>query len=112
MTVSTDVPLRTGLTLASVMDGTRVVVIKPGSATSYPAAGGVRLEPAAPQPCSTAGPRLATATGPQAGCRYIDVVTDLEVLCTGSGQVVLTYDGRPMPVVSRASRRTGRPREC
>jgi hypothetical protein len=114
MTVSTDVPLRTGQTLASAMDHTRVVVLEPGSATSYPASGGVRLEAAPPRPCSTAGSPHSASGGPQAGGRYVDVVTDLELLCTCSGQAMLTYDGRPMQLVSRPPvppRRTGRTRE-
>jgi len=110
MTVSTEVPLRTGQPLASVVDDTRVVVMRPGCATRYPASGGVPLEPARPQPCSTPGYPHSTTNGPQCGSRYIDVVTDLEVLCTGSGQVALTYDGRLMQLVRRPSiplRRTG-----
>jgi hypothetical protein len=104
MTVSTDVPVRAGDNLASVVDETRVVVMKPGSATSFPASDGVRLEPAAPQACSTATHAPANLGGPQAGCRYVDVVTDLEVLCTCTGRLALTYDGRPMQLVSATSR--------
>jgi hypothetical protein len=100
MTTWTDVPVRTGQTLGSVVDPTRVLVLKTGSATKPPASGGAPLRPVRPRPCSLAAGSPATGPGPRPGRRYTDVVTGLEVLCTAGGHAALTYDGRDMTAVS------------
>jgi hypothetical protein len=100
MTARTDVPLRTGQTLRSVVDPTRVLVLKTGSATKPPASGGAPLRPVRPRPCSLASLSPATGAGPRPGRRYTDVVTGLEVLCTAGGHAALTFDGRDMTAVS------------
>ncbi|MFJ9376401.1 hypothetical protein [Streptomyces sp. NPDC101455] len=88
--------LRPGDQLASIVCGTRVVVIRaPGAVQSQPqlTCGGSPLVAAADVPPAKPGPAGTTTL---IGKRYVDATGTLELLCTASGAGELTCDGAPM----------------
>lgn len=88
--------LKPGSRWKSAVDDVEVVVVKPPKAEATLECGGYQMIPhgeAKPE-----GKTIAAdfAEGSQAGKRYADEETGLEVLCTKAGQGTLTIGGRPI----------------
>jgi hypothetical protein len=78
------------------VDDVEVVVVKPPKAEATLECGGYQMIPHAE--AKPEGKTIAAdvAEGSQAGKRYADEETGLEVLCTKAGQGTLTIGGRPI----------------
>jgi hypothetical protein len=91
--------LKPGTQLASVVCGTRVVVVKaPGDRQPVLACGGQPMLPAVEVDGVTGSIDPALAGGTQLGKRY--EAEGLEVLCSAPGEGTLTCDGEAMALKS------------
>jgi len=92
--------MEVGMTLTSPAGSTSAFVLRLGTATHPPSANGRMMIRGRPTPCSMRVSRGIRAIGTRAGCRYMDALTGLLVLCTRSGPEWLTYEGRRMVMLA------------
>jgi hypothetical protein len=93
------VELRPGTRLKSAVDGTEVIVVKPpndSGARVY--CGGAEMLFATDTATPRGTPDPAAAGGSLLGKRYVDEVTETELLCTRPGDGTLGVDGRDLQI--------------
>ncbi|MXP23433.1 hypothetical protein GIY30_19010 [Gordonia sp. HNM0687] len=89
---------RVGQTLASVVDGTTVVVVRwPGEDLEVTCGGVVMVDKKDPR-VGTGEVDAAHAEGTALGKRYTDEERGVELLCTKAGKGTLALEGVPMPL--------------
>jgi hypothetical protein len=81
--------------LCSPTSEAQFLVIDPGAANDMPSLNGAVMYPGRPQACSTAADGAAESEL-RGGQRYVDVVTDLTLLCIRPGSGQLRYQGRSL----------------
>jgi hypothetical protein len=93
--------LRVGQSLASIVDGTKVVIIRTPDRELSLTCGGTEMQDAATIGERSSAPVAEADTEPTAmGKRYVDPSETLEVLCTSPGQGRLAVDGEPLVMKS------------
>ena len=88
--------LKPGSRWKSAVDDVEVVVVRPPKTEATLECGGYQMIPHAE--AKPEGKEIAAdfAEGSQAGKRYADEETGMEVLCTKAGKGTLTIGGRPI----------------
>jgi hypothetical protein len=90
--------LKPGSRWKSAVCDTEVVVVRPPKEPASLECGGQPMIPHAAAKPAGLSPAEALATGSQAGKRYTDEATGMEILCTKGGAGALSIDGRPIEI--------------
>jgi hypothetical protein len=88
--------LKPGSRWKSAVCAAEFVVVRPPSAPGELACGGYPVVPHGASPPDGVSPSPDLSAGSQAGKRYGDVETGLEVLCAKAGAGSLSLSGRPL----------------
>jgi len=88
--------MKAGDRLQSTVCEAQVIVVRPATAPVDLRCGGAAMSPVGTGHAGGAAD-AALSGGTLLGKRYVDDVTNLELLCTKAGTGTLTVDGRPMP---------------
>ena len=88
--------LKPGSRWKSAVCDVEVVLVRPPSSGDVLECGGTAMIPHGGARLADASPAAGLDQGSQAGKRYSDTETGMELLCTKAGQGTLGLDGRPV----------------
>ena len=88
--------LKPGSRWKSAVCDVEVVLVRPPSSGDVLECGGFAMVPHGGARLSDASPGPGLDSGSQAGKRYTEAETGMELLCTKTGQGTLGLDGRPV----------------